>query len=158
MRKQNYKAIESFYRLSELLPIVNRMFLLSLVSLHTEVNLTIEEAFGQVIKELRKARYLSQEKLALASNLDRSFISHLERGYKQPSLITIFQLAKTLKISPSQLIALVEEKCRQFIKKRRPILVCDRGSGPLFWHWSYLGRPHQCLITTAISYKHPTQT
>jgi transcriptional regulator with XRE-family HTH domain len=34
--------------------------------------LTIEEAFGEVIRELRKAQQISQEKLAEISNLDRS--------------------------------------------------------------------------------------
>ena len=36
--------------------------------------MTIEEAFGEVIRELRKANQFSQEKLAEVSNLDRSFI------------------------------------------------------------------------------------
>jgi transcriptional regulator with XRE-family HTH domain len=71
--------------------------------------LTIEEAFGQVIREFRKANHLSQEKLAEMSTLDRSFISLLESGKKQPSLITIFQLAKALNISPSKMLANVEE-------------------------------------------------
>jgi len=76
-------------------------------------DLTIEAAFGQVIRELRKAKQISQEKLAEKSKLDRSFISLLECGHKQPSLITIFQLAKSLKITPTQIIALVEEKCKK---------------------------------------------
>jgi len=71
--------------------------------------LTIEEAFGQAIRELRKANHFSQEKLADISTLDRSFISLLESGKKQPSLITIFQLAKALNSSPSKLLAKVEE-------------------------------------------------
>jgi len=72
--------------------------------------LTIEEAFGKAIRELRKAQGISQEQLAEASNLDRSFISLLECGRKQPSLITIFQLAKALNISASEMLSLVEAK------------------------------------------------
>jgi transcriptional regulator with XRE-family HTH domain len=72
--------------------------------------LTIEEAFGEAIRELRKANQISQEKLAEASNLDRSFISLLECGHKQPSLITIFQLAKALNLSASKILSLVEAK------------------------------------------------
>jgi len=71
---------------------------------------TIEEAFGEAIKDLRKANQISQEKLAEVSNLDRSFISLLECGHKQPSLITIFQLAKAFNLSASNLMSLVEEK------------------------------------------------
>jgi transcriptional regulator with XRE-family HTH domain len=74
--------------------------------------LTIEEAFGEVIRELRKANQISQEKLADASNLDRSFISLLECGHKQPSLITIFQLAKAFNISASKIMSSVEAKIK----------------------------------------------
>jgi len=75
--------------------------------------LTIEEAFGEVIKEFRKAQQLSQEKLAEISNLDRSFISLLECGHKQPSLITIFQLAKAFNLSASKILSLVEKKIKK---------------------------------------------
>lgn len=74
--------------------------------------MTIEEAFGETIRELRKANQISQEKLAEASNLDRSFISLLECGHKQPSLITIFQLAKALNLSASKIMSLVEAKIK----------------------------------------------
>lgn len=79
--------------------------------------MTIEEAFGEVIKSLRKSNNISQEKLAELSNLDRSFISLLECGHKQPSLITIFQLAKAFKISASKMIALTEKKTNRQINK-----------------------------------------
>lgn len=74
--------------------------------------MTIEEAFGQTIRELRKANHFSQEKLADRSTLDRSFISLLENGKKQPSLITIFQLAKALNTLPSKILAAVEENIK----------------------------------------------
>jgi transcriptional regulator with XRE-family HTH domain len=75
--------------------------------------LTIEKAFGEVIRELRKANKISQEKLAELSKLDRSFISLMECGHKQPSLITIYQLAKSFKLSASKLLALTEEKIKK---------------------------------------------
>jgi transcriptional regulator with XRE-family HTH domain len=68
-----------------------------------EGNLTIEEAFGEVIRELRKVNQISQEKLAEISKLDRSFISLLECGRKQPSLVTIFQLVKAFDLSASKI-------------------------------------------------------
>jgi len=75
--------------------------------------LTIEEAFGEVIRDLRKSNQISQEKLAERSRLDRSFISLMECGHKQPSLITIYQLAKAFKLSASKLLALTEEKIKK---------------------------------------------
>jgi transcriptional regulator with XRE-family HTH domain len=77
-----------------------------------EGSLTIEEAFGEVIRELRKEYKISQEKLAEISNLDRSFISLLECGHKQPSLITVFQLAKAFNFSASKILQLVEVKIK----------------------------------------------
>lgn len=70
--------------------------------------MTLEAAFGQVIKQLRKDSGLSQEKLSFESGLDRSFISQLECGLRQPSLVTIFQLAKALQTSPADIIKSVE--------------------------------------------------
>lgn len=70
----------------------------------------LEKAFGQVLRELRVEKNLSQEKLALEGNLDRTFISLLERGLRQPSLTTIFQISKILGISPSDLMELVHKK------------------------------------------------
>ena len=75
--------------------------------------MTIEEAFGEVIRDLRKVKQISQETLADASNLDRSFISMLECGHKQPSLVTIFQLAKAFNITASNILSLVEEKIKK---------------------------------------------
>jgi len=72
--------------------------------------LTIEEAFGEVIRELRQSNKISQEQLAERSKLDRSFISLIECGHKQPSLVTIFQISKAFKIPASKIISLTEEK------------------------------------------------
>jgi transcriptional regulator with XRE-family HTH domain len=66
-----------------------------------------EEAFGIVLRDLRQARSLSQEALALESELDRTFISLLERGLRQPSLTTILQLAGPLGIAPDELVVQV---------------------------------------------------
>jgi transcriptional regulator with XRE-family HTH domain len=70
--------------------------------------LTIEEAFGLTLQELRKARKMSQEQLGFESGYHRTYISQLERGQKSPSLKTIFQLAAALKTLPSQIVLRVE--------------------------------------------------
>lgn len=68
----------------------------------------IEAAFGKVLKSLRIRNDLSQDKLAELSTLERTFISRIERGSSQPSLTTIFELARALNIKPSELIRMVE--------------------------------------------------
>ncbi|ESQ13238.1 MAG TPA: XRE family transcriptional regulator [Chromatiaceae bacterium] len=68
-----------------------------------------EQAFGIVLRDIRQTTGLSQERLALESELDRTFISLLERGLRQPSLSTILQLAGPLGIPAGQLVAAVVE-------------------------------------------------
>ena len=71
--------------------------------------LKIEEAFGKVLKDVRLEKSMSQEELAYLSGLDRTFISMLERGKRQPSLTTLFDLSSALEIQPNQLINQVEK-------------------------------------------------
>lgn len=79
--------------------------------------MTPEQAFGNVLKEIRQESGLSQEQLAFASGYHRTYISLLERGLKSPSLDTIFHLALALKIAPTKLIASVENQ-KPTVKKR----------------------------------------
>lgn len=69
----------------------------------------ILQTFGQVLREKRKGAELSQEQLALQSGLDRTYISLLERGLRQPTLSTLFTIAESLRIKPSNLIRLLED-------------------------------------------------
>lgn len=64
----------------------------------------LQKAFGRELRRLRMSRGISQEKLALECGLDRTFISLLERGQRQPSLTTVFVLAEALDIAPSQMV------------------------------------------------------
>lgn len=72
----------------------------------------MELAFGAVLRRLRTKSGLSQEELAHRCTLDRTYISLLERGLRQPTLSTIFRIADTLEASPSDLIKQVEEQIR----------------------------------------------
>jgi transcriptional regulator with XRE-family HTH domain len=70
--------------------------------------LQIELLFGKVVKSLRIKKGITQEQLALESTLARTYISELENGKYQPSLTSIFDIARGLKIKPSDLVRLVE--------------------------------------------------
>jgi transcriptional regulator with XRE-family HTH domain len=52
--------------------------------------------------------------------LDRSFISQPECGLRQPSLVTIFQLAKALQTSPARIIESVENPVSVLLNKKTP--------------------------------------
>lgn len=69
----------------------------------------LENAFSKVLKKLRKDKNLSQEELASKSGLDRTYISLLERGLRQPSLRSIFLISEALNILPEALVKLVKE-------------------------------------------------
>lgn len=70
----------------------------------------VSVAFGRVIRRLRQERGLPQEKIAELADLQRKYISLLERADYQPKLSTVFKLAEALGCRPSELIALVEEE------------------------------------------------
>ncbi|MGI1809701.1 helix-turn-helix domain-containing protein [Priestia sp. TGN 0903] len=69
----------------------------------------IEQAFGIIIKKYRVELSLSQEKLALEANLDRTFISLLERGKRKPTVNTLFSISNVLRVEPHKIILEIEK-------------------------------------------------
>lgn len=61
-------------------------------------------AFGNIIKAKRIYLNLSQEKLAELADLNLSFVSQIERGYRNVGLETLYKLAKALNTSPGNLL------------------------------------------------------
>jgi transcriptional regulator with XRE-family HTH domain len=59
---------------------------------------------GQNVKATRKALDLSQEDLALETDIDRTYISGIERAKRNPSLELIVKLARRLKTTPGKLL------------------------------------------------------
>lgn len=72
-----------------------------------------EIAFGEVLRARRKEAGLSQEKLALDVGLERTFISMMERGQRQPSLTTLLKIAPALGCGAADLVADVERLLRK---------------------------------------------
>jgi transcriptional regulator with XRE-family HTH domain len=66
--------------------------------------------FGLHLKQLRVARGLSQEELGSIAELDRTYISGIERGVRNVSLVNIFRIAKALKIPASELFSSQEDQ------------------------------------------------
>lgn len=64
----------------------------------------IQKKFGEKLKETRTQKGLSQEKLAFKSGLHRTYISDIERGARNVSLVNIEKIAKALGISNSELL------------------------------------------------------
>ncbi|WP_043114379.1 helix-turn-helix domain-containing protein [Solimonas soli] len=70
----------------------------------------IHKAFGRIIRRARELQGWSQEKLAEAANLNRSYLGEVERGLVSPSLATIAKLAQALRQTPSSLFDALEEE------------------------------------------------
>jgi transcriptional regulator with XRE-family HTH domain len=60
--------------------------------------------FGLRLAEVRKAKGLSQERLALESGLARSYLGGVERGQRNIALLNICRLAETLGVTPASLL------------------------------------------------------
>jgi transcriptional regulator with XRE-family HTH domain len=59
---------------------------------------------GLSIRQARQKKGLSQESLALAADIDRSYIGGVERGERNIAIINLKKIADALKISVSQLL------------------------------------------------------
>lgn len=65
---------------------------------------------GDVIKKHRQRMGISQEELAHRADVDRTFVSRLERGVRQPTITTLLQLAKALEVTAAELVGEIEAK------------------------------------------------
>ncbi|MFO1389267.1 helix-turn-helix domain-containing protein [Cellvibrio sp.] len=59
--------------------------------------------FGNRIKMIRLSQGISQEQLGQLAELDRTYISGIERGVRNVSLINIERLARALNVEPAEL-------------------------------------------------------
>ena len=64
----------------------------------------ILERFGKRVRELRRARGLSQEALAEKCGIDRAYLSGIERGRRNVALRNIVAIAQSLGVSISELM------------------------------------------------------
>ena len=62
------------------------------------------QRFGVRLRELRVGRHLSQEAFADLCGLDRTYISSLERGRRNPTLTTLSQIADALGMPVGELL------------------------------------------------------
>lgn len=66
--------------------------------------MNITEKFWKRLKELRAKKNVTQEEIAFEAKVSVYYISKLERGIANPSLEMLSRLAKSLKISLSDLV------------------------------------------------------
>ncbi len=64
----------------------------------------IRKQVGRNVQRYRKAKGWSQEHLAFETGLHRTYISGIERGVRNPTVLTVSQIADALGVPPAQLL------------------------------------------------------
>lgn len=69
-----------------------------------------QQAFGVAVRARRERLGLSQESLSFESGLDRTYISGVERGVRNPTVRTLLVIANALDTTPSALLKAAEKR------------------------------------------------
>ena len=77
-----------------------------------EMDPTLAEIFGAVVRTFREKTGLTQDKLAYRAEITPGYMSQIERGIKNATLPILWKLARALEIRPSDLIKDAEKKFR----------------------------------------------
>lgn len=71
------------------------------------------QAFGAVLRAARLSGGISQEGLAFAADVERSYLGRIERGHSQPTLFVILKLAAALHMDAGALLTLAEREIKR---------------------------------------------
>lgn len=61
-------------------------------------------AFGRRVREVRKAKGISQERLAEMAGIDRSYMGNIERGEKNVTLKKVYEICDALEVKIQNLV------------------------------------------------------
>lgn len=65
---------------------------------------TLLVAFGLALRQARTAKGISQEELADLAGLHRTYIGSVERGERNPTLVSLYRIAEALDIPAAALL------------------------------------------------------
>jgi transcriptional regulator with XRE-family HTH domain len=65
----------------------------------------IRKQVGINLQRLRREKGWSQEDMAFESGLHRTYVSGIERGVRNPTILILDRLAKSLGVAPAELVA-----------------------------------------------------
>lgn len=98
---------------------------------------------GAVLRQARKNAHLTQEELAFRAELDRGYISSLERDLKSPTLTTFFRICRALEQKAEEIIKQMENETEQ--QKRCVLLINE------FTHEAIIEDPKQRIEIAEIT-------
>ena len=64
----------------------------------------LAQKIGHAIRNCRIEQKITQEKLALLCNIDRSYVGRIERGEVNITVVKLYEIAQILKIAPNDLL------------------------------------------------------
>ena len=73
----------------------------------------IRDTVGLNVQRLRREKGWSQEDLAFESGLHRTYVSGVERGVRNPTVLVIQQLANALQVKPGDLFGKLPKRRRK---------------------------------------------
>lgn len=81
----------------------------------------IRRQVGLNVRQIRKDRGWSQENLAFEAGLDRTYVSGVERGVRNPTVLVLHELAQALKVPAARLLEVSERgaKAQKSLPRRR---------------------------------------
>lgn len=74
---------------------------------------SLSAAIAQALVKYRHLSRLSQEELADAAGIHRTYVSQIERGLKMPTIAILFKISKALNVRTSDLIGEIEGQCAE---------------------------------------------
>lgn len=70
--------------------------------------MNVRKVFGTNVRRLRLEKGLSQEEFGFAAGIDRTYVSGVERGLRNPSLVLADKFAKGLGVELRELLRPIE--------------------------------------------------
>ena len=74
---------------------------------------TLNEAVSFVIRSHRARLGLSQESLSAKAEMHRTFVSKMEKASRNPTIDSVFRLAKAIGLEPEDLVREIKDKARE---------------------------------------------
>lgn len=69
--------------------------------------MTPQQLLAKTLVDLRKKANLSQQKLSKLADLDRTYISLIERAERNPTVVTLIAICKALDVKPSKVLSMI---------------------------------------------------
>ena len=73
---------------------------------------------GQVLKEYRESKCMTQEILSGLADIDRSHLSKIELGLRSPTITILYKIADTIGIKTSEILRTIEKEIDKQGKQR----------------------------------------